>query len=133
MKLSELLSQLDHAMAWTRDRTGGDDIVVAVSSPDSRWRAFSGISLVPDVDGAIAVVSVADGRYGEAGMTTVKLHAMIEDFMRDYGDLEVALKVGRELFQKISVNVDQDTDDYGDPIGWVAILQSYFLKPSFKR
>ncbi len=120
-------------MAWTRDRAGGDDIVVAVSSPDSRWRAFSGISVVSDVDGDLAVVSFADGGYGEAGMTTVKLRALIEEFMRDNGDLEVALSQNGELFRRLHVNVDQETDDYGDPVGWVAILQAYAIKVALKR
>jgi hypothetical protein len=130
MRLSDLVSRLDDAMAWVCDRTGSDDIVVAVSSPDSRRRAFSGISSVPDVDGDIAVVSFIDGDYGEAGMTTVKLRALIMDFMGDHGDLEVAIRHDRELFRRVDVNVDQETDDYGDPVGWVAIVQAYFLKPA---
>lgn len=133
MRLSQLLSNLEHAMAWTRDRTGGEDIVVAVSSPDSRWRAFSDISVVSDGDGDLAVVSFADGEYGEAGMTTVKLRALIEEFMRDNGDLEVALAQDGEVFRGLHVNVDEETDDYGDPAGWVVILQAYVVKTSLKR
>ena len=120
-------------MAWIRDRTGGEDIVVAASSPDSRWRAFSGISVVPAAGGDLAVVSLSDGDYGEAGMTTVKLHVLIEEFMRDNGDLEIVLAQDGEIFRGVHVNVDQDTDDYGDPVGWVAVLQAYAVKTSLKR
>lgn len=133
MRLSQLLSNLEQAIAWTRDRAGGEDIVVAVSSPDSRWRAFSGISVVSDHDGDLAVVSFADGGYGEAGMTTVKLRALIEEFMRDNGDLEVALAQDCEVFRGLHVNVDEETDDHGDPLGWVVILQAYVVKTSLKR
>lgn len=120
-------------MAWARDRTGGEDIVVAVSSPDSRWRAFSDISVVTKAGGDLAVVSIVDGGYGEVGMTTVNLRVLIEQFMRDNGDLEVALAQDGEVFRGLHVNVDQDTDDYGDPVGWVAILQAYAVKTSLKR
>lgn len=120
-------------MAWARDRTGGEDIVVVVSSPDSRWRAFSDISVIPEADGDLAVVSFADGGYGDAGMTTVKLRVLIEQFMRENGDLEVALVQDGEVFRGLHVNVDQDTDDYGDAVGWVAILQAYAVKTSLKR
>lgn len=126
MLLSKIAREIDEDAA----RFG--EMVVAIGAINGTWRSLSGLSLATRADQPVAVLSAGEVAYFRAPpVSSSELRGLIEDFIADHGDMEVAVADQGGLHTFIDLNVDTDVGDAGDDVS-VMIVQAYVMKPSLK-
>lgn len=125
-----LLSDLSREIGNAAHRFG--EMILAVGAPNGSWKRFGGIGSLRQGDEAVAFISIGEGRYWDEPLTAVEFRSYIETFIAENGDMTLAVFEGGVLHQHLDLNVDQDVGENGEDVN-VAIVQSYVVKPAFRR